>query len=97
MKRSLEYRLQEKAGKYTIELEEAMLDALNSESPSRKYTAWNLQDCYEMRKFYQLILNGDYKKAFNKLRKLGKEAGLVPPSLEKDLIEMFSDCDYPSK
>lgn len=56
----------------------------------KKYLEWSLQDCLDMHKFYSNIECGRLKLAYNKLNYLGKQCGLVPSDIDKELFNMFS-------
>jgi len=87
--------LSEKAQDYSDDLYDELEKLKNGEKVSRKYSDWNLTDCYDMFSFYDQIQIGHYKRAYNKLTDLWKERGLVPHDIQDELFNMFSDDNSP--
>lgn len=77
-RREIEKELDNAAIHYSVELNMMLADMLNEIKPKGRYLDWSLNDCHNMQKFYQLILDKQFKKAFGKLNFLGKECSLVP-------------------
>ena len=73
---------------YWSELHMMLTDLCEGKKPPAKYAGWDLSDCYDMLKFYELIDARQYKRAFNKLTDLWKERCLVPQAVATKLWEI---------
>jgi hypothetical protein len=82
--------LGEKAQDHASDLWEALDSIQRGFKPHKKYLKWSLQDCVDMIHFYAIIESGRYRLAYNKLDYLGKQCGLVPDDIYKELFNMFS-------
>jgi hypothetical protein len=77
-------------GKYN-ELKELLDEVGCGNKRAGKFSSWTLHDCYEMQKFYLLIMNDKLKSAYNKLPVLWKEAALVPGYFHKRLCKLYDE------
>ena len=83
------------ADKYERKLQLVLEDLSKGKSIPYEYKGWQLMDCIDMLKFYNLILSStNFKKSFHKLRYLSKECGLVPHELENELIKIGDAYDW---